>query len=105
MRRGPSQCTSQRVDWTQQLVPEFKQARSVDRGKGPPRQSAAFQPQQASLVGRGSDVCRTRAACLACVRGHPRQFVGAVRDRDGLGNLRRRSCGRGADHRVDVACM
>ena len=38
-------------DWTQQLAEEFRQpARSVDRGRGPPRQSAAFNLRNVALL-------------------------------------------------------
>ena len=42
---------SEGYDWTQQLAQEFTQAaRSFDRGRGPPKQSAAFNLRKVALL-------------------------------------------------------
>ena len=42
---------SEGYDWTQQPAQEFTQAaRSVDRGRGPPRHSAAFNLRKVALL-------------------------------------------------------
>ena len=63
-------------DWTLQLAQEFTQAaRSFDRGRGPPRQSAAFNLRKVALLnvdqtcaGQGLLVPPVFAVLLGCLR-------------------------------------